>query len=157
MVLKILQWNLNGYQNNFYELKILQNNNCPHISLLHETHLKENPSDSLIINNYSFFAKHSSASKHGVALMIARNLLHKPVELNANGKCIEQDIKPIELQASLASLQGKTPGYDNITYPMLENVPIFEKSKLCQLYNKSLHSRVIPHQWKKAIIVPIIK
>ena len=92
MTLRILQWNLNGYYNNYNELRLLQHNNSPQIISLQETHLKENPTNSYIAKNYSFYGKHSLASKHGVALIVSKNIPHKIINLISNFDAIAIEI-----------------------------------------------------------------
>ena len=86
MVLKILQWNLNGYHNNYNELRLLQHNHSPHIIALQETHLKDNPTINQIPKNYNFYAKHSNSqsAKHGVAFLISKTISFHPLNSNNN-------------------------------------------------------------------------
>ena len=49
------------------------------------------------------------------------------------------------------------PIYDQINYPMINNLTNFDKLKLCTLYNKILKTGIVPYQWKKAIVIPIRK
>ena len=97
MVLKILQWNLNGYLNNYTELKLFKHENKPHIIALQETHLKTNPSKSCIPKNFSFYGKNctSNFAKNGVAFLVTNSIPHKIHNLNT-----ELDAIAIEIQAN---------------------------------------------------------
>ena len=98
MVLRILQWNLNGYLNNYNELKILNNEKSPHIIALQETHLKANPPTSCIPKNFDFYSKNCSSdfAKNGVALLISKNIPHKLVSVSS-----EFDVVGIEINANI--------------------------------------------------------
>ena len=97
MVLKILQWNLNGYLNNYNELKLLLHNNSPHIIALQETHLKTNPSNSYIPKNTSLYAKHSLSPNHGVAFIISKNIAFNEIILST-----QLDAIAIEITAKIS-------------------------------------------------------
>ena len=84
MILKILQWNLNGFHNNYNELRLLHHNNTPHIVALQETHLKEQPNRNLIPKNSSFYANYSTTAKHGVAFIISNTIPFKIIEINTH-------------------------------------------------------------------------
>ena len=76
MYLKILQWNLNGYNNNLHELQLLIKSHSPDIIALQETHLH---SDNIKLGNYShkvFNTFSTGYAKGGVALLIKNSIEH---------------------------------------------------------------------------------
>jgi len=81
------------------------------------------------------------------------NLTHNP---SPEALLIESRITLIKFKAALNSLNGKTPGLDRITYPMIKNLCQPLTSRLINLYNNILDSH-IPQQFKNSIIIPIHK
>lgn len=57
----------------------------------------------------------------------------------------------------LATLKGKTPGFDKVSYPMLKHLPINTLSILQKLYNNIFTTGIIPQSWKISTIIPIPK
>ena len=91
MVLNILQWNLNGYHNNYNEFSLLLNTYFPHVLALQKNHLKDKPNNSSIPKKY---AKHSSSAvaKHGVAFLVSNKISYKVIRLNTNLEAIAPEI-----------------------------------------------------------------
>lgn len=75
MVLNIIQWNMNGYQNNLHELQLIINNSSPDVIALQEIHLKNN---SIKIQNYDFYVQNTNCNraKFGVAILVKKSLQH---------------------------------------------------------------------------------
>jgi exonuclease III len=73
-----MQWNLNGYKNNYSELEILIRMYNPQILSLQETHIKEN---EIIYNPQKYvsylynFSTHNA--KNGCGLLIHKSIPHK--------------------------------------------------------------------------------
>lgn len=67
------------------------------------------------------------------------------------------DFKSHELQQAIKELKvGKSPGYDNITAEFLKNLGPMAQTTCLLLINQIWHTS-IPTEWRKAVIVPILK
>lgn len=76
MTLNVIQWNMNGYLNNYSELQMLIKKYNPKIISLQETHIHDISSIPIPIN-YSFYHINSSTTRYGgVALLIHNSLKH---------------------------------------------------------------------------------
>ncbi|KAG5860824.1 hypothetical protein JTB14_028551 [Gonioctena quinquepunctata] len=64
---------------------------------------------------------------------------------------------PHELDFALSSCKESAPGYDDITYAMIQHLAPNCKNNLLKLYNKIWASKVYPNNWKVAIIIHIPK
>lgn len=53
--------------------------------------------------------------------------------------------------------KNTAPGMDKIHYPMLLNLPEIGKQMLLQIYNNIFTSGQIPKDWKKYLVLPILK
>jgi len=62
-----------------------------------------------------------------------------------------------EMETALNKCQSKSPGPDNIPYFFITNLGKIAKKFLLDIYNNIWHSGVIPKEWKKGIIIPILK
>ncbi|KAG5863050.1 hypothetical protein JTB14_000188 [Gonioctena quinquepunctata] len=62
-----------------------------------------------------------------------------------------------ELDFALSSCKESAPGYDDVTYAMIQHLAPNCKNNLLKLYNKIWASKVYPNNWKVAIITPIPK
>uniref|UniRef100_A0A0K8VMK1 RNA-directed DNA polymerase from mobile element jockey n=1 Tax=Bactrocera latifrons TaxID=174628 RepID=A0A0K8VMK1_BACLA len=78
-------------------------------------------------------------------------------DLSSTAKMLESRISLSEFKYALSSVKGKTPGLDNISYPMIENLPISIKIRLVELYNNIFDTAVYPQYWKTSNIIPILK
>jgi Endonuclease-reverse transcriptase len=83
----IIQWNCNGYYNNFPELKILNSQFNPIAICLQETHLKINPKPSLRNFEVYHFPDISTA-KHGVAVCVKNNISSEEIILQTTLKAV---------------------------------------------------------------------
>lgn len=63
----------------------------------------------------------------------------------------------IELESTLYSFKGSSPGPDDITYQMLQNLPIDGKLYLLKTYNELFFTHTFPSIWKESIVIPIEK
>lgn len=81
MALKVIQWNINGYTNNYSELQILIKKYNPKIISLQETHVHNYPTIPIPIPiNYSFYHINNSTTRYGgVALLIHSSLKHRMI------------------------------------------------------------------------------
>ncbi|GFR95478.1 RNA-directed DNA polymerase from mobile element jockey [Elysia marginata] len=63
-----------------------------------------------------------------------------------------------ELEGALKVMQnGRSPGPDNITNEMLAYLGFQAKRKILGLFNTSWKTGLVPSNWKKAILIPILK
>jgi len=84
MTLRILQWNMNGFFNNYHELQLLIREYDPDVLCLQETHLKNN---SLIINNYDSHQCNSpypNRAKGGSAIAVKKKFSFSKIQLNSS-------------------------------------------------------------------------
>ena len=73
-----------------------------------------------------------------------------------SAKKMETKISFIELASILRKLKGKTPGMDQISYPMLKMLPLELKQRTLDLYN-NIFTGHIPQQFKNSVVIPILK
>ncbi|XP_030246512.1 uncharacterized protein LOC108658168 [Drosophila navojoa] len=92
MTFKIIQWNINGYTNNYSELQTLIEKHTPLILSLQETHIIH-PKSIPIPNNYTLITKNSSPSHGGVALLIHNSLQTREICLNGGFDVVCAELK----------------------------------------------------------------
>lgn len=81
MAFKILQWNINGYINNYNDLLILIKKHLLKAISLQETHLHSTTNIPVPIN-YTLYLKNSSQTRYGgVGLLIHKSIEHKQILL----------------------------------------------------------------------------
>lgn len=81
MTLKILQWNMNGYRNNYNELQILLRTYSPRILCIQETHVHDLTNLCVPIN-YTIYARNTSNTRYGgVAILVHNSLQHRQINL----------------------------------------------------------------------------
>lgn len=87
------------------------------------------------------------------------NLENAPLELNLvqGNDSLNIPFSRKEMEGSLITAKGKSPGPDSITYSMLKNLDFDTKSSLLAIYNRVFQEGVFPDQWKEASVVPILK
>lgn len=82
----ILQWNINGFYNNYTELEILIKDISPHFIALQETHLAVNK-DAFVPNKYvSYFLNlpQNTTNKQGIAALVRKDIPHKCLHIHSN-------------------------------------------------------------------------
>jgi len=86
MSFSILQWNMNGYFNNYHELILLPKELNPDIICLQETHIKSYTQISAPKPFIGYFYNLSANlyAKQGVGILIRNNIPHKTVYLNSS-------------------------------------------------------------------------
>lgn len=62
-----------------------------------------------------------------------------------------------ELNHALKTCKGTSHGLDDITYEMISNMDVNHKNKVLEIYNQIWNDGDIPLQWKKSMIIPILK
>jgi len=95
MALKIIQWNIRGYVNNYSELQIIIKTQLPHIIALQETHLK-NLTNIPIPINYSIFANNYSPRFGGTAILIHNSIQSQEISLPHDFDATGVEIKSIK-------------------------------------------------------------
>lgn len=109
--------------------------------------------DSNIINSRTATVNSSINSKGSIkysipsdpSIIADRNAINEPFQLN-------------ELDNALKCVNTKSsPGYDEITYQLLKNIPLNVKLCLLNIINYSWINNNIPELWKLAIVKPIVK
>jgi len=82
-MLKVLQWNFNGYINNYSQLQVLIKNHNPKIISLQETHLHSTRNIPIPIN-YTFYHENTAINGYGgIALLIHNSIQQQIVPTNA--------------------------------------------------------------------------
>jgi len=77
---------------------------------------------------------------------------------NLDNKTINEPFKFSELENVLRNVnKNSSPGYDNISYLYLINLPVNAKYYLLKMINYSWVNNIIPDKWKVSIIKPILK
>ena len=88
MVLKLMQWNINGYHNNYNELLLIINNKLPHIIALQETHLIPSLNSPTAPKNFKMYQNNDvslqQTAKRGVALLVSKSVQHNLVNINSD-------------------------------------------------------------------------
>lgn len=78
-MVKLLQWNIKGYYNNYTNLQVLLKEYAPSIIALNETHLPKNK-NPLVPSQYTGFFHNldqNTYAKQGNAILIKDNISHK--------------------------------------------------------------------------------
>merc|ERR1711895_172989 len=68
-----------------------------------------------------------------------------------------QDFTLEELDSALSSVGNTAPGEDEITYEMIKNLPTHIRELLVVMFNKFFRESFFPDEWKRAVIIPILK
>jgi len=79
-MLKIIQWNIKGYKNNYQELQILLKQYNPHIIALQETHISHTESLPAPVN-FTLFCSHNTNAFGGTALLVHNSISHTQHQL----------------------------------------------------------------------------
>lgn len=83
-LLKVLQWNLNGYINNYHELELLIKYHNPEIISLQETHLLNNLTPKVPKQYEIYLHNITTSAKQGTGLLIHKSIPHKRLQINSN-------------------------------------------------------------------------
>ena len=76
---------------------------------------------------------------------------------NNNVEEINKPFKLIELLRALQNTKGNSTGPDNISYKMIKHFSNKTLISLLEIYNKTYISQKFPGEWKRALIIPIVK
>jgi hypothetical protein len=71
------------------------------------------------------------------------------IDLNSN-------ITLDEMENAIKKYKSKSPGPDSIPYSFITNLGEVAKKYLLYVYNNIWHYGIIPKEWKKGIIIPIL-
>lgn len=105
------------------------------------------------------WSKQSEDDNFSESFNLSKNSTVVSIDYQPNriSKLLEEDLTYFEIQSTLKSLKGKTPGFDKISYPILKNLPPNINKHLLQLFNLIFTTGIIPQQWKTSTIIPIPK
>ena len=67
------------------------------------------------------------------------------------------DLTMHELTDSLSRLKNTSHGHDQVHNKHLAHLPMDYQKWLLEIFNASFHNGILPHDWKLAIIIPIVK
>lgn len=82
MGLKLIQWNIRGYKNNYNELLHIIQKHIPHIICIQETHLL-NTDYTPHPNNYTLINTNNTNTRYGgVAFLIHNSVQYKTININ---------------------------------------------------------------------------
>lgn len=96
-MLKILQWNINGYLNHYDQLQILIKSHNPKIISLQETHLLLTTNIPIPIN-FTLYNANSSINRHGgVALLIHNSIQQQNIPIN----CLNFDNIAVQVHSKI--------------------------------------------------------
>lgn len=74
-----------------------------------------------------------------------------------NSECFNEEFSLLELQEALKNCKSSATGLDEISYPMLQNLPLDSLKILLSIYNQIWISGIFPEIWRRSVIVPICK
>lgn len=126
MSLKVIQWNINGFNNNYSELQTLIAKHKPHILTLQETHILAHNLHPIPIN-YAMITLNSSPSYGGVAILIHKSIEYREITLRSDFDAICVEIcSKTKLQIISTYIQPKAHFTLNNLYSVLNianNIP----------------------------------
>ena len=87
MSLRNLQWNINGYNNNYKQLSLIIKDTNPDIICIQETHFLSKthyfPTPTAY-TGYFFNLNHILNAKQGICILIKKHLKHKQIEFESS-------------------------------------------------------------------------
>ncbi|XP_017465627.1 PREDICTED: RNA-directed DNA polymerase from mobile element jockey-like [Rhagoletis zephyria] len=101
----------------------------------------------------SNFPPEFTASK----LAILRTPRPSPNGLTSSARQLDADLTLLELRSALSAVKGRTPGFDKISYPIINHLPMPFISRLLRHYNNIFKTGHYPHLWKTSSVIPILK
>lgn len=104
------------------------------------------------------FREVSSTSNYDLSFLRYKNANEVPLDFNEPETSFYN--KPFlmkELDIVLEEARNSAPGDDSIPYEMIRQLPKSYKELLLRLFNKIWLDGTYPDQWKRAIIVPLLK
>ena len=127
MNFKLIQWNINGFLNNYTDLQLLINEKNPHFLSLQETHCNYlfNPVPP---NGFSAYFCNSCnlTNKQGLGVFIKSNIPHKEIPINSNFQIIALEVT-LNIKFTIISIPPSQSFtlieliniFQNITTPLL--------------------------------------
>lgn len=70
---------------------------------------------------------------------------------------IDGEFSFLELKMALSTAKGKSPGPNNIPYPLFKNLTFSNKHILLKMFNKIWFDGKMPDQWRSALVIPLVK
>lgn len=84
-----------------------------------------------------------------------KNLFNKTTNIPNE---INMELSPYEVESAIKNLKkGSSPGMDDISYELLQNLPYSTIRLLTKLINQSWTNGTMPPSWKHSIILPLLK
>lgn len=103
------------------------------------------------------FSKNSSSENYTTKFRTFAATKNVSINTSNNGEVYNIKFSLIELKSALGSSKGTSPGPDNIRYEMLQHLNHNSKQYLLNFYNLLWTTNVFPSNWKKALVIPILK
>lgn len=119
MVLKILQWNIRGYLNNYSNLQLLLANENPDIVCLQETKCKRNQIPHIPKKYNGHFYNTHDTSKQGTAILIKKGIPYKLINVSTPLCYLAIEIN---LSITLTVLSLYISPQDTVTTSHLDNL-----------------------------------
>ena len=104
------------------------------------------------------FAKDSNIEVSPEKLREIREKQQNAEQEEATPEIMNAPITKRELEQAISKLKlRKSPGVDEVTNEMINNLGTAAKTKLLQIYNKCWTSGQVPQTWREAIMIPLSK
>lgn len=104
------------------------------------------------------FQTHSLSDNYTSKFKLKQSKINIQYQLNENPNiCYNDNFNMTDFDSCILKCNGSSPGPDNINYEMLKNLPLSTKNELLYIYNTIWDTGKFPNNWKKALVVPILK
>ena len=118
----ILQWNINGYINNYHELQLIIHDKYPDVICLQETHFSFNETNIIVPSGYSGYFTNLSVnktSKQGIGILVKKKIPHNNIHINTTiaTLCIE-----INIDFNFIILNSYIPPQQAFSYVNLKSI-----------------------------------
>lgn len=112
---------------------------------------------NLVENLAIHFQSVSSSDKYDPLFKVIRNNeTHPDFSTNEDLFC-NTYFSFDELNKALQESNNTAPGPDNIPYEFIRQLPVSEKLKILNLFNRIWQEGIYPDKWKNATIIPLLK
>lgn len=138
----------------FCGLNPVKNIHCLHNPFNNETTTSYNTMANIFVNYWSQLSDDNNFSSN--FLTNKYNIPNTNFSVSKSAQFIEKNITLIELQASLQSLKGSTPGLNRISYPMIKNCSHTMQERIVRHFN-NIFNNFIPQSYKTSLVIPIHK
>lgn len=103
------------------------------------------------------FSNNSSSSNYSSKFRSYAAVTDFPLNTIDNNSVYNQRFTLYEMKSALESCRGTSPGPDNVRYEMVKNLSDSSKIYLLNFYNLIWMEKVFPVNWRKALVIPILK